>query len=437
MPIPLIKTSIMRKITRGRYFFGIDDSTDAPVILKTQKNSRLLKLSDNSESSCILDNDIIMYYSDNYFDFIAKFLDPETIETFKVKKEQSDSTVISNKKDFNYLIDVPKLYSEITSYVIGQDEPIKKILTAIWKHYNGYSNESSRNILINGSTGVGKTEIFRVLTEIINIPCYTTSATSYSATGYRGRDVEDMLVSLLAKANGDIEEAQNGILIIDEIDKLSQSDNISSVNQRDVQEGLLKLVEGGTFYIEWKDQVYTFDTSKLLVIAMGSWSRIKFKEKVTIGFERPQEEKKYKKLTPKDMTENGMIPEFIGRFPVLVSMNELTFDNYLNILKNGKRSALLLNQKLLESQNILLTISDDALRLIASKATNSEFGARSLDEIVENALSKAIFEIAFNPKEYSELEITTETISNNCKYNLKKRVNAPSQNKVKKYTLKK
>ena len=318
-------------------------------------------------------------------------------------------------------IDIAKIYSEVTSNVIDQDEPIRKILTAIWKQYNNFSENKSRNILINGSTGVGKTETFRQLTKRLQVPYFMTSATEYTATGYIGKSVDDMLIGLLKNANYDLEKAQRGILIIDEIDKLSEANKSSSqINQRDVQEALLKILEDGVFAIKANDREYMFDTKGLMVIGMGSWSRIELKETRPVGFDSKPTKKEYKDITREDIVSAGMIPELIGRFPTIVQMNELGFDSFIRIL-NSENNTLSMNKKFLSTKGVTLTADDDTLKEIALLAMKQKYGARSLDEIVETALSVASFEIASNPDKYSELIISPETIKDNKKYTLVRR----------------
>lgn len=230
-----------------------------------------------------------------------------------------------------------------------------------------------------------------------------------------------MLKSLLDITNGDLNKAEKGILIIDELDKLAETNKAQSqVNQKDVQESLLKIVEDGKYDIMWHSKKYTFDTSKLMIIGMGSWSRIELNTDKVVGFEQKNKPKKYKDLTTDDFIKNGMIPELIGRFPIIVQMNELNHESYIRIIKS-ENSAFQTNKEFLKRQGIELTITEDAIKEIALSAEKKGFGARSLDSIIETALSYASFEIATNPKAYSELVITPETIKNNKTYILRKK----------------
>lgn len=408
LPLGIIKKIILEKAKKNIYRLGFTDN-DVPIILTTDKKMT---------TKAIVDIDLINYYSQVYPKFLEDMIGI-TLDEDNENKEDKNSNIQPYVKND---LDINKVYKELIASVLCQDEQIKKILVAIWKQYNDFSSEKSRNILINGSTGVGKTEIFRILSKMLNIPTAIVSATQYSATGYVGRNVEDMLSELLHSADGDLEKAQNGILIIDEVDKLSQNKkDSSSVNQRDVQEGLLKIIEDGTFIVPYKGKEYNFNTSKVMVIAMGSWSRIELKTDKIVGFEQTVKEKRYKDLTMEDLINNGMTPEFVGRFSNIIQMNELDYNSLLNILNNSKRSTLNLQKEFFRKQNIELVVEEEAKRAIANMALKKKLGARSLDEILETALADASFEIATNPNIYQKLIITEETISKPSSYKLIKR----------------
>lgn len=417
---PLLSTSYLKqqklkksKHNKNLYIFKVIQEFNIPIIGEYNTDSNKIKQ--------IVDADVYKFYFDNHPKYFYSLSD-EFIEQDKEMHLEPETLSNYSSNTQSSKLDINEIYKEVTSQVLGQNEPIKKILTAIWKQQNQTFEKKSRNILINGSTGVGKTETIRVLSKLLNLPLVITSATEYSATGYVGKNVNEMLVSLLNKTNGDLEQAQKGILVIDEFDKLAESNNErSQINQRDVQESLLKILEDGEFEIEYNYDNYTFNTSNLMVIGMGSWSRIDLTPKTSIGFGSTTTQKKYKDLTREDIIKNGLIPELVARFSVIVQMNELTYDNFVSILKN-KNGIIELNKQFLKTKGIDLIVEKEAIDLIAKKAEKDNYGARGLDEIIERILSSALFEIATNPEKYCELIITKESVENNENYILVEKV---------------
>ncbi len=444
VPLSLLKKVVLHEYQKNTYEYIIEDETEAPVILiKPKKEEKSIKP--------LIDSYMIMYYTKYYERFMSDVLkltisiiesennkneiefttedqvsqrEKNLLEEKGNAEENSCNTLIENK------IDAELLYNAVTSRVVGQDDQIKKIITAIWKHYNNFSDDKSRNILINGQTAVGKTEIFRAISKLIDVPCVLVDATRYSATGYIGQNIEDMLEKLLLRADGDLKRAENGILIIDEVDKLSDKGASSSVNQKDVQEGLLKLIEDGTFTVTYKGKNVEFNTGKLLVIAGGSWSNIDLEKKNIIGFNSSKEEKKkYHELTKEDFVNNGMLPEFLGRFPITVQMNSLSVTEFIQILKNP-HGILRTNIEFFKNQQVELEVTDEAIEAIARLAIKEKFGARSLDEIIEKTLSGATFQIATNPSVYQKLIITDKTVQDSNNYTLIKRENNIPKKKI-------
>ena len=406
-PLTLIKILILKTLNRFNFYYSYDVNTEVPCILRVDKTAK----EGENKNLIILDDDIEDFYNEVFPGYLDKVLGKDKKEKEKEKEEET-------KEEININIDIKDLYNLITSSVIDQDEAIKKILTALWRQYRGFSPNKSRNIFINGSTGVGKTEIFRILTKALNVPCAIVTATEYTAAGYVGKSVDDMLISLLNKAGGNQELAEKGIIVIDEVDKLASEGTSSEVNKRDVQEALLKIIEDGTFDLHYQGKNVSFKTGNLMIVAMGSFSKINLEEKKVVGFENKSIKKEYKDITREDIIKNGMIPEFIGRFPVIVQMNELSLDSFVRILNNSKDNALKKNKEFLGNEGVELIVNDDTKLAIAKEAEKQKLGARSLDEIIENALSKASFEIAMNPNIYEKLIITPETINDNKKYKL-------------------
>ncbi len=404
-PLPLIKVLILKTLNKFNFYYSYDVNTEVPCILRVDRSTKEGK----NKNLIILDDDIEDFYNEVFPGYLDSVLGKDKNE----EKREEEA-----KKEITINVDIKDLYNLVTSKVIDQDEAIKKILTAIWRQYRGFSPNKSRNIFINGSTGVGKTEIFRILTKALNVPCIIATATEYTAAGYVGKSVDDMLISLLNKAGGNQELAEKGIIIIDEIDKLASEGTSSEVNKRDVQEALLKIIEDGTFDLHYQGKNVAFKTGNLMIVAMGSFSRINLEEKKVVGFENNSIKKEYKDITREDIIKNGMIPEFIGRFPVIVQMNELSLDSFIRILNNSKDNALKKNKEFLGNEGVELIVEEDTKLAIAKEAERQKLGARSLDEIIETALSKASFEIAMNPNTYEKLVITPETIEDNHNYKL-------------------
>lgn len=415
----LLSKKLINILQKKFFYITVKNKYNAPLMIVSSKelvNGYILNLdARNRDPSLSMDTDMILYYYIYYYEFLrdtysvlTEELDKENIGKGELQKPSSKGISVT---------DIKQLYQVLTSHVIDQEEPIREILSAIWKQYNGFPSDKSRNILISGKTGVGKTKIFETLKKYVDIPIAIVDATSYTASGYVGKSVEDMLLNLIIAANGDIGRAEKGILVIDEVDKISQENSLSSVGERKVQEELLKLVEGNTFNFVNDGKIFSFDTRRLMIIAMGSFSRIDKQGKKTVGFERCADTEN-KKITREDMYENGMIPEFIGRFPVIVRLNDLGYESHLRILKTGEHNILNINREFFKKLGVKLVLEEGTNEAIAELSSKSMYGAREIDVIVEKALEEASFEVALNPEVYGELVISPRTIRDNEKYRL-------------------
>ena len=408
-----------------------------------------------SKESILLDRDILVFYITYYPEVLSEIEEEFGIKiTYEKqieepKNENQTKLQVTNKEKENKIdINVNKLYTEITKNVIDQNEPIKKILTAIWKQYNNFSTNKSRNILINGSTGVGKTEIFRQLTKNVNIPCYIANATEYTASGYVGRDVSEMLKSLLDITNGDLEKAEKGILIIDELDKLSETNKTQSqVNQKDVQEALLKIVEGTIASVppqggrkHPQQEMIQIDTSNILFICGGAFEGLEniIKDRIgkkSIGFGAEIQSSKdmdkyevFEQILPQDLLKFGMIPEFIGRLPIIATLKELDRKALIKITTEPKNALVKQYKKLLEIDGVELEFEPDALEAIVDKAIERKTGARGLRSIIENVMTDIMYDIPSNEK-IEKCIITKDTIQNNAKPKIIENPNKESKKK--------
>ena len=359
------------------------------------------------------------------------FLDDE--ETYSLNENEK----IPSPKEIKKVLD---------DYVIGQDEAKKILSVAVYNHYKRINHEEKTknkedeieiqksNILLLGPTGCGKTLLASTLARILNVPFAIADATTLTEAGYVGEDVENILLKLIQAADGDIEKAEKGIIYIDEIDKITRkSENPSitrDVSGEGVQQALLKIVEGTIASVPPQggrkhphQEMIQIDTSNILFICGGAFEGLENiirdrTGKKTIGFgtsiQSNKEIDKYKifeELLPQDLLKFGLIPEFIGRLPIVATLKELDKEALKKIVVEPKNALVKQYKKLLEIDGVELEFKDDALEAIVNKAIELKTGARGLRSIIEGIMTDIMFEIPSNDK-ITKCIITKETVEN-------------------------
>ena len=317
-----------------------------------------------------------------------------------------------------------EVYDFLDSWVIGQDRAKRALSVAVYNHYKrvrsreaGHDEDmegTKSNILLLGPTGTGKTHLARSLARILQVPFAFVDATALSEAGYVGEDVENILLKLIQEADGDIQRAERGIIYIDEIDKIGRKGENASITRdvsgEGVQQALLKIIEGTTASVPPQggrkhphQQFLEIDTSGILFIAAGAFAGIEEIVKARLGQRSTgfgsnlksaaEYGDLYESVTPEDLHKFGMIPEFIGRLPILTSTKLLTEQDLVRVLTEPKNCLVRQYQHLFELDGIELDFTDDALLAVAAQANSRGTGARGLSSIMEKTLSDLMFEM--------------------------------------------
>ena len=357
----------------------------------------------------------------------------------KVKKKKPKEKKEAPVLDIHSIPAPHKIKASLDEYVVGQEHAKKVMSVAVYNHYkrimstedDGVEIEKS-NMLMIGPTGSGKTYLVKTLARLLDVPLAITDATSLTEAGYIGDDIESVVSKLLAAADNDVDRAEHGIIFIDEIDKLAKKKNAHQrdVSGESVQQGMLKLLEGAEVEVpvgaSSKNAMVpmtTVDTRNILFICGGAFPEIeeiikeRLNKQASIGFQADlkdkydDDENLLQKVTVDDVRKFGMIPEFIGRLPILFSLEALSVDMLVKILVEPKNAITKQYTKLLEMDEVKLEFDEDALRAIAEKAKEKKVGARALRAIIEEFMLDIMYEI---PKDDSigQVTITQEYIEN-------------------------
>ena len=390
--------------------------------------------------------------SNGQFGFIdARNMDLDSMDITKMMNDmqsmQPKAEVKKKKKDKKEtpeltLKDIPaphQIKAMLDEYVIGQDYAKKVMSVAVYNHYKRVVTNTmdeieidKSNMLMIGPTGSGKTYLVKTLARLLKVPLAITDATSLTEAGYIGDDVESVLSKLLQAADNDVDRAEHGIVFIDEIDKIAKKQNTNSrdVSGESVQQGLLKLLEGAEVEVpvgatskNAMVPLTTINTRNILFICGGAFPRLegiikkRLMKKTSIGFGADlkdhfdNEENIISKVTNDDLREYGMIPEFIGRLPMVFTLDGLTKEMLVKILKEPKNAILKQYQKLLELDEVKLEFDEGALEAIAEQALKKKPGARALRAIIEKFMLDIMYEI---PKDdtIGSVTITRDYIEN-------------------------
>lgn len=337
------------------------------------------------------------------------------------KIEEVDNEPIEEEMTLSDVLPPHKIKAALDEYIIGQDQAKKAISVGVYNHYKRILSEpkdgveiEKSNMLMIGPTGSGKTYMVQTLARLLKVPLAMTDATSLTEAGYIGDDIESVVSKLLAAADLDVKKAEHGIIFIDEIDKIAKKKN---TNQRDVsgeavQQGLLKLLEGSKVEVpvgatnkNAMVPLETVDTSHILFICGGAFPDLeeiikeRLNQRSSMGFtadlkDRFEQDKNLiQQVQVEDLRKFGLIPEFIGRLPVICKLESLTVPMLVNILKEPKNAILKQYQRLLELDEVKLTFEEEALQAIAEIALERETGARALRSILEDYMLDIMYEI--------------------------------------------
>ena len=360
----------------------------------------------------------------------------------KVKKK-SDTKKKESDKDVFDIKNIPAphvIKRKLDEYVVGQDKAKKIISVGVYNHYKRVASMlrgdeveiEKSNMLMLGPTGCGKTYLVKTLAKLLNVPLAITDATSLTEAGYIGDDIESVISKLLAAADNDVERAEHGIVFIDEIDKIAKkrTTNSRDVSGESVQQGMLKLLEGADVEVpvgatnkNAMVPMVTVNTTNILFICAGAFPDLEkiIKERLTksssMGFKAELKDKYdndeniLSKVSVEDLREFGMIPEFLGRLPVVFALNGLTLDMMIKILTEPKNAILRQYKKLLEMDEVELDFDEEALKVLAKKALDKKTGARALRSTLEEFMTDIMYEI---PKDdnIGKVTITADYIDN-------------------------
>ena len=415
--LPEIKKKLLTYFQGFKYYKNTDDTSEEYNIIK-------VKNKETNEISIFVDKETAIYYEmyQALRDYSKNNINEKNLKAMGYSENQEEiaeasdtSEIIMNKKPL-------EIITEIKKTIKGQDEAIETIVTNLWMKYN-FKDIPKSNLLLIGPSGVGKTAIFKKLKKILDVPVIIYSITGVSQAGYKGHDIEEMLVDLYYASDKSIEKAQNGIIFIDEFDKIATKGNTGEIGTTAVQNELLKIIEGTNRTVALDNyHSISIDTTNITFVCCGAFSDLydNSKKVKTVGFNSIYEEPAKTKITVDNIIKYGIIRELAGRLPIIVELNDLNGNKEVlkDILLNSDESIFSSIISSIGSMGVNVINKNEVIDLIIDNAIKRKIGARGLIGPTRNIFLKIIYEIANNQEKYQSVVLGPTILENNNDFKL-------------------